>query len=280
MALDHSDFEVLVVDNTSGDPAVRELAQRNGARYVVEPNGGLSRARNCGGRAALGSLVAFIDDDAVPDRAWLGHHARALEDAGLAATMGRILPAPADSPTAAAYHATGGEDLGEVPFQVDRSTPHWFELTNFGGLGVGPNMVFRRELFDARPVFPERLGPGAGLPGEEHYALFALVRDGHAVAYVPQAVVHHDAPATWAELERRKRRITHGSAAYLVMLALEERGYRGAALRYAAQAVRGRRRSWRPSNASVPLASRRELAAAAVAGPLLYLRSKLDRARR
>jgi hypothetical protein len=92
--------------------------------------------------------------------------------------------------------------------------------------------------------------------------------------------VHHDTPATWAELERRKRRITHGSAAYLVMLALEERGYRSAALRYAAQAVRGHRRSWRPSNASVPLANRRELAGAAVAGPLLYLRSKLDRARR
>ena len=37
---------------------------------------------------------------------------------------------------------------GNRPRQVDRKTPLWFELANFGGIGDGMNMAFRRSAFE------------------------------------------------------------------------------------------------------------------------------------
>ena len=208
----------------------------------IEPVGGLSRARNTGARNSTAALVAFTDDDALPDREWLGHHMAALEDETITATTGRVLPWPPTSPVAQRYASVGGEDVGEAPFRISRATDDWFERTNFGGAGVGPNMVFRRALFDEGWGFPEWLGPGAGLPGEEHYALFTLVRRGQTIAYVPEALVHHESPPTLAALELRKRKILRGGSAYMAMMLVEERGFRRQTLRYMVGALaRGRR---------------------------------------
>ena len=273
--LEHPSYEVVVVDNTAGDPAVERAARASGARYVVEPRGGLSRARNTGARAAVGAIVAFTDDDATPAPDWLSRHEAALADPALSATTGRVLPAAPDSPTGRAYLAAGAEDLGGRAYRVSRSSPAWFEMANFGGVGVGPNMAFRHSLFEAGWGFREDLGPADGLPGEEHFAFYSLIRAGHVIAYVPESVVHHDVPPTMAALDRRRRRMAGGGAAYLVMLIVEERGARGPALRYVWSAMRGQRRGWRPTPAEQPLVPRRELVAVAAAGPLLYLRWRM-----
>src|SRR4029453_9111348 len=108
------------------------------------------------------------------------------------------------SSAARAYAAAGGEDLGEVGFRMDRNTPRWFERTNFGGVGIGTNMAFRRGLFDWGWGFRESLGPVAGLPGQVHYGFVTIVRSGHGISYVPEAIVHPTYPATGAELRRRQ----------------------------------------------------------------------------
>lgn len=277
--LDHPSYELLVVDNSAGDRDTRRLAAEAGARYLVEPRSGLSRARNAGARAARGAIVAFIDDDAVPEPDWLRRHAEALADPSLAASTGRILAAPAGSPAARAYAATGGEDLGELPFRLDRGSDGWLERANFGGAGVGTNMALRRELFDGWG-FREGLGPVGGLPGEEHYAFFELLRDGHAIAYEPRAVVHHDAPATVELVERRMQAILRGGTAYLLMLLVEQPGCRRPALRYVLQALRGRRRGWRAAP-DMPQAhdahghvDRGQRVRAALGGLLLYVRCR------
>jgi glycosyltransferase involved in cell wall biosynthesis len=271
--LDHPTYELIVVDNTGGEREVEQLAAAVGARYLVEEQVGLSRARNTGGRAARGEIVAYIDDDAVAEPAWLSTHAAALEDPGLTVTTGRILPTSLDAPAAQAYAAAGGEDLGEVPFRVDRWTREWFEMANFGGVGVGPNMAFRRSLFEGGWGFRESLGPIAGIPGEEHYAFFTLIRDGHAIAYLPEAIVHHDSPVTKTALRRRKFHILRGAVAYMAMLLVEEPEFRPDLLRYVREALRGTRRTWRRGVADERFATRRQLLAAVCAGVPLYLRS-------
>ena len=275
LRLEHTSFEVLVVDNSSGDPEVERVARTLGVRYVLEPRVGLSRARNAGARAARGAIVAFTDDDATPAPDWLSHHAAALADPALSATTGRVVPSEPDSATGRAYLAAGAEDLGVRPYRVSRATPSWFEMAHFGGVGIGPNMAFRRSLFERGWGFREDLGPADGLPGEEHFAFFSLIRDGHVIAYVPESVVHHDVPPTMAALDRRRRRMACGGAAYLVMLIVEERDSRVAAMRYAWSALRGERRRWRPTPAQQPLVSRRRMAAVPVLGLLLYLRWRM-----
>lgn len=269
--LGYPSYELILVDNTPGDREVEQLATEVGARYVVEPRQGLSRARNAGGRAARGKIVAYIDDDAVAERGWLSRHAAALEDPALVATTGRILATSLDAPSARVYAAAGGEDLGEVAFRVDRTTHGWFEMANFGGVGLGSNMALRRALFETGWGFRESLGLGAGIPGEEHYAFFTLIRDGHAIAYLPDAIVHHDYPATMGTLRRRRSRILRGTAAYMAMLLVEEPEFRRDTLRYMWEAARGTRRAWRPGAVSERLGNRLQLLAAVPAGVPLYL---------
>ena len=84
-------LEIVVVDNTHGDAAARAAASQAGARYLVEPVTGVSRARNRGVRAAAGDIVAFVDDDAVPEPTWLRALVDAFGDARVAAVSGRIL---------------------------------------------------------------------------------------------------------------------------------------------------------------------------------------------
>jgi cellulose synthase/poly-beta-1,6-N-acetylglucosamine synthase-like glycosyltransferase len=273
--LEHPSYELIVVDNSEGEREVEGLAAEVGARYVIESRVGLSRARNTGGRAAGGEIVAYIDDDAVADPGWLSRHASALEDPSLSATTGRILPISLEAPSAQAYAAAGGEDLGAVAFRVDRESRGWFEMANFGGIGVGPNMAFRRALFDSGWGFRETLGPGGGIAGEEHYAFFTLIRDGHAIAYLPEAIVHHDYPATMAAFRRRRSRILRGGVAYLIMLLVEEPEHRHDTWRYLREAARGSRRAWRPVQGQERFAGKGDLVLAVAGGVPLYARTLL-----
>src|SRR2546422_10702578 len=77
-ALDYPSFDVLVVDNGSSATGTREVAERWGARCTVEPRPGLSRARNRGAGEAQGDLIAYLDDDALPEPGWLAAIEREL----------------------------------------------------------------------------------------------------------------------------------------------------------------------------------------------------------
>ncbi len=264
-----------MVENSSGDEQTERLAERFGARYIREPRVGHTRARNTGARSARGDIVAFTDDDAVADKHWLRYHADALSNPQLAATAGRVLPLHTDTLAAQVYDSVGAEDIGAVGFTLTRHDPHWFEMANFGGAVVGPNMAFRRRLFEDWG-FREDLGLPARILGDEHYAFFDLLRRGNRVAYVPESIVRHEPPATLPAVGARRRRTLWGGSAYLTMLIVEERGFRMAALRYALTGRSGRRRSWRQAQVQAPFASRLELVTAAFAGPVIYLVARAE----
>ncbi len=72
-----SDFEVIIINNNSNDNTEllsnEFLKNKEGinVRYYKETNQGLSYARNRGIKEALGELVTFIDDDAIPTEEFL-----------------------------------------------------------------------------------------------------------------------------------------------------------------------------------------------------------------
>lgn len=270
-ALGHRSYEIVVVDNTSGDPQTERVAARAGARLVREPDAGLARARNTGASAAYGEVIAFIDDDGVAEPSWLNRHADALKEANVMASTGPVLPMALDSPAARAYAAAGVEDLGPAPFSVDRGTPWWFEAANFGGLGLGVNMAFRTEVFERGLRFRESLGLGTAIPGcEEFYAFFTILRRGHAVTYTPDAVVRHPHPTTMADLRRRRRRMLRAASAYLVLLLVEEPEFRGRTLNYVRNGMLGAPHPWRRARTEIRFVTRRQAFPAALSAPFLY----------
>lgn len=275
--LEPGDHELIVVDNSPGDATTRELSDRAGARYVCEPVPSASRARTVGARAARGRIVVFTDDDAVPQPGWLEAHIAAFADPEVAAAAGRILPLADPEPEARPWVETAGDDMGDQPVSLDLSVENWFERANFGGLGTGPNMAFRRELFDAGWGFHEDLGPPLTMLGEEPFAFFELIAAGWRVDYVPTARVKHRAIVSGEDVECYRRIVIRGMSPYILFLLHEGRGYRRQTLRYLAQAAQGKRRDWRPGNSLPRPTSRARLALESRAAPFSYLQSRLSR---
>ena len=105
--LEPAAFEVIVVDDGHDEAtraAVSALAPASGAPalvYLRPAHGrGPAVARNTGWRAARAPLVAFTDDDTLPERDWLAEGLAALRDPTLAAVCGRVrVPDATDPPT-------------------------------------------------------------------------------------------------------------------------------------------------------------------------------------
>jgi glycosyltransferase involved in cell wall biosynthesis len=255
-------FDVIVVDNAPDDDRAFEVARRAGVRYLLEPVPGLSRARNTGARACASEVIAFTDDDAVPDPTWLAHLAAQFHDPNIAVATGRTLPLEAGE--AGASDVT---DLGPFVIRLDRRHPLWFEMASFGGVGNGNNMAFRRRVFDEWRGFDERLGRGALISScEEHRAFAQLIERGYAVVYTPEARVRHPTPTTSEERQKHYVQSRIDLTAYAAFLFVVT-PQRWRAATYVAQAVMGARRNWRFHTERAPRAtSRLRLARAYLTG--------------
>jgi len=85
---DHSRFEVIVVADPAGIAAVR--AQGLAVKLVTFDEANISAARNAGLHQAAGEIVAFIDDDAVPEPTWLTRLCAGFAEAGVVAATGFV----------------------------------------------------------------------------------------------------------------------------------------------------------------------------------------------
>lgn len=270
--------EVLVVDNAPTDGRTRDVANRHGVRYVVEPVPGLSRARNRGARACTSEVIAFVDDDALPERDWVGGLAREFEDPTVMAAAGRILPLSRETEAERLFGSLGGSGPhGEERMAIDRQTRSWFQLAALGGIGIGANMAVRSSAFELWPGFDERLGRGGILKvAEDHFAFFTLIDRGYRVVYTPHAVVRHPDPRTMEALRQRFLSDLAGGTGYLTLLFFEARAHRRSILRYAAEGLVGTRRSWRGQMMKgQEIVPRWRWLLAILTGPWLFLRAQL-----
>ena len=276
--LDYGKFEVLVVDNGSADDRTREVAASWGAGYVLESAVGASRARNRGARMSHSEIVAYLDDDAIPEPGWLSGLAQEFRDPRVMAATGQIRTLSVAREGEEIHAWIGDFERGHERLIVDLQEKRWFELANFGGLGDG-NMAFRRRAFECWPGFHLSLGPGTPLNFcEEHHAFFSLIDKGYRVVYTPDAIVHHSSvPRTLPEQQARRLAQLSASTAYATLMLVEQPAYRWATIKYFLQALTGRRRSWRcPPSEPLPPVSPLKILRALFAGPFLYAQARLS----
>jgi hypothetical protein len=100
LAQEFADFELVVVDDGSSDDTgeVVETFDDARIRYVRIANRGLSGARNVGLNLAVGTYVAFLDDDDRPDPDWLAELVSALAATSPVACCGMRLESPQGAP--------------------------------------------------------------------------------------------------------------------------------------------------------------------------------------
>jgi cellulose synthase/poly-beta-1,6-N-acetylglucosamine synthase-like glycosyltransferase len=263
----YPNVDVIVVDNASDNDEARPIADAWSARYIREPVIGLSRSRNRGARSSDAEIVAFIDDDAVPNTDWLCNLVEEFSDPNVMAVTGFISPTkPSHAGIEQYFRARHKRRV------FDSSTDDWFALANFGGIGDGANMAFRRKVFDSWNGFNERLGLGAAVwGGEEHNAYFELIKRGHRVVFTPRAVVRHPFPETSDDARKRSFRCIEAGGGYIALLFFEEPAYRRYLLSFVRKALTRRIRTRRN-----PLLTRWQELQAFVSGFRLYWHYRQD----
>jgi glycosyltransferase involved in cell wall biosynthesis len=190
------DWELLVVDNGSSDGTTAVLAKyaaRLPLRAIVEPERGLSRARNRALDEARGRLVLWTDDDVRVDSAWLSEivsAARQFPDEPLFG--GTVDPWFEEAPP---RWIQRNLDQLEGTFAIRRFGP---ELRRFrdGEAPFGANMAVRADALGGERFRTDlgRIGTSL-LSGEESEFLARIrTRTGRPGVWVGSARVEHWVP--------------------------------------------------------------------------------------
>jgi GT2 family glycosyltransferase len=228
--LDYPALDLLVVDNAPTDTATADVVRaRPGVRYTCEPLPGLDRARNRAVAEARCELLAFTDDDAVPDPGWARALAKAFASAeDVMAVTGPVVPLVLDTEAQELFERAGGFGMGFAPrLYRARGRVAIARYGEAGQLGTGANMAFRRTVFDAVGTFDPALDVGTVTNGGgDIEMLFRVVHAGWALAYTPAALVRHDHRRDRDGLREQLRNNGIGFSAYIVRSMLAHPGER------------------------------------------------------
>jgi GT2 family glycosyltransferase len=203
----HRDFEVIVVEGPSEIGWGRVAnEQHRWVRRVSCPEANLARSRNLGIEAASGVVVAFIDDDAVPEPRWLAELAAAYEDERVAGAGGIVFD---NTGMRLQYEYALCDRLGRPSFDCRPPLPR----ATLAGADPfpylqGTNMSFRREtlvgiggfdeqlvyLYDDVDICLRMIDAGAHLvplngAAVHHRCLASPVRRADGLIYDPFAIV-------------------------------------------------------------------------------------------
>ena len=179
-------FEVIVVADPNGLAAVAALPFAAQIKTVAFDEANISQARNLGIAQAAGEVVAFVDDDAVPETGWLFHLIAPFAEDEVAAAGGFVRGRNGISMQ---WRAQSVDHAGRtLSLGVDTTRPR--VLHPVPGRAVkteGTNMAVRRSV----------LAEMGGFDPAFHYFLdetdlnWRLAKGSFATAIVPLAEVHH-----------------------------------------------------------------------------------------
>lgn len=185
--LRHPAFEVIVVNGPSTDRTADVIARyADKIKIATCPEVNLSMSRNIGIAAARGDIVAFLDDDAVPEPDWLDQLETGYTDNRVAGVGGFIR-----DHTGVAYQckvtvcdrfgdAQSFETIEDANRAMRRTAGRYLSPT-------GTNSSFRRQNLLAIGGFDEEFAYFL----DETDVNLRLTDAGYEIRYVPAAEVHH-----------------------------------------------------------------------------------------
>ncbi len=200
--------ELIVVDQASADGTPAMLAREQQARPELRvdtlPNPSANAKRNRGAALARYDLIAFLDDDAVPDPGWMSALAAAFQNPACAIVTGSVYP------------LTPGHAQTLRTAAAPRIwTPCFRNKVTVWRCGVSANMAVRRATFEQLGGFDPAIGMGAPLGGcgDEVDFFFRALNAGMSIYYTPAIRVLHHQSDQPEDLYRRARAYYFGIAA-------------------------------------------------------------------
>jgi len=193
LAQTYTEIEIIIA--VDGNAKLHEIVSAHyaGNRAVktilLKENIGVSGARNAGISVAKGDVIAFIDDDVTAEKRWVENLLGTYGEYDAVAVGGKILPV---------WLGTEPDYLPEELYWLVGATHRGFAEERVGEVrnAFGPNMSFKREVFQKAGMFNENLGFArrglSYIQAEEPELALRMKRElGKGVIYNPKAVVYH-----------------------------------------------------------------------------------------
>ena len=193
-------YEVIVVDDGGSlVPAtyVDAFSERLDLMMLSQRRSGPAAARNAGAAKARGQLLAFTDDDCLPDRPWLAQLVAAFEENPQTGVGGHTVNSLTDNPYAAASQLV--IDVGYGHHNVRGGDARFLTTNNLAVPAAGFRDVGG---FDVR-----------FRTSEDRDFCARWVAHGLRLAYVPDAIVRHAHRLTFGGFIRQN--FAYGRGAYL-----------------------------------------------------------------
>ncbi|WP_069298449.1 glycosyltransferase family 2 protein [Neptunicoccus sediminis] len=183
----YTNFEVILVSDAPDRNFLAEIPASENMLHLSFNQANISAARNLGLAHAQGEIVAFCDDDAVPDPNWLTALVQPFESRNIASAGGFVRGRNGFSYQ---WKALTSDRFGEdMSLDIDPTVPFVeipFDGKRFAKL-QGTNCAFRADALRAIGGFDE----GFRFYLDETDVCLRLAQASHSAAFVNRAEVHH-----------------------------------------------------------------------------------------
>lgn len=195
-----SAYELIIVDqsdkNTSGSDLQECLADFTHVQYLQTHETGKSRGLNKAITMSKSPLIAFTDDDCIPDKHWLKQVSNSFaQNPQIVGVFGSTLPyQPQKHPNL--HCPSTFKNSNPAAHIISEPRVHWKSI------GLGNNMAFRKQHLVELGGFREWLGPGSiGSNAEDGEIALRTLHANKLLFYNPDMVVFHDRWLTSTELQ-------------------------------------------------------------------------------
>ena len=183
-------FEVIVVNNDISNIEVND--KRSNVKIIQETRPGSYAARNRGIEKASGKILAFTDDDCIPDQNWLSEGVAFIEKNGPVRVAGKI-----------SLFFSGRKKSAVECYEAVFAFNQKKHVES--GVSLTANLFVPRKVFHEVGFFDGSLYSG----GDVAWSAIAS-KHGIPIHYLESVIIKHPARRTWLELSRKTRRTLGG----------------------------------------------------------------------